>query len=643
MRISELWERVKRYEYVSFDVFDTLIYRSISDYHDINLMIVMLYQQRYGSKPHAFPKYRECAEAKARKVCRREVDLDTIYEYLPYEEYVNRRLILIEKEVETHNCTPNKRMVDFLTLCRENGKKIIITTDMYLTPDVFDEIFKKIGVRYDGLFISGMEGVTKRSGRLFEIVLQKLGIGPESIIHIGDDKNNDVLMPRKYGIESVERIGEKMFFPTYSTRKKWSLQRDHLQNIFNNKYTNIESDTPEFRLGYTVIGPFLYEFCQWLHNRKNSLGVERLFFIAREGYLIQKVYENMYPEEIDSIEYLRLNKNLLRLPSLKNNFNVNLFLQSLPKRSLFRWSEIFTHLGVENINELIPRMEEEFDNFDVNEVLKREKVLDGVYDEQVLFVMQYQKNEIEDQYEMLIEYLTRKGFFSPPKIGLVNNSMNGSAQLMLNRLFEDKVHGEIIGFQIIKTRQCARQLKNSVEAFVSDNNYPKYFYIYFRNNCLVIEHLLYEAAGTSRRFYRKGDEVKVLCDKPRKEIMNYRQISLLQDYALMFVDDYKSNVKIGSLESVRSLVRFLQKPYYEDAMMICNLWDDDVEGDRQICPSSELYKFSNILAKNITGNNNWLEGFLIKSGVNPSMLIISKYRLIIGYLLKSLLGREERA
>lgn len=279
MRISELWERVKRYEYVSFDVFDTLIYRSISDYHDINLMIVMLYQQRYGSKPHAFPKYRECAEAKARKVCRREVDLDTIYEYLPYEEYVNRRLILIEKEVETHNCTPNKRMVDFLTLCRENGKKIIITTDMYLTPDVFDEIFKKIGVRYDGLFISGMEGVTKRSGRLFEIVLQKLGIGPESIIHIGDDKNNDVLMPRKYGIESVERIGEKMFFPTYSTRKKWSLQRDHLQNIFNNKYTNIESDTPEFRLGYTVIGPFLYEFCQWLHNRKNSLGVERLFLL----------------------------------------------------------------------------------------------------------------------------------------------------------------------------------------------------------------------------------------------------------------------------------------------------------------------------------------------------------------------------
>ena len=56
----------------------------------------------------------------------------------------------------------------------------------------------------------------------------------------------------------------------------------------------------------------MVDFCQWLHQMKEKKHLNKLFFVAREGYLIQKVYATLYPEETDSLVYVRLNKNLLR-------------------------------------------------------------------------------------------------------------------------------------------------------------------------------------------------------------------------------------------------------------------------------------------------------------------------------------------
>lgn len=56
--------------------------------------------------------------------------------------------------------------------CRRQGKKIVITTDMYLSRNVIQSILVKIGVDYDFLFISGEENVTKRTGKLFPMCLK---------------------------------------------------------------------------------------------------------------------------------------------------------------------------------------------------------------------------------------------------------------------------------------------------------------------------------------------------------------------------------------------------------------------------------------------------------------------------------------
>lgn len=111
----------------------------------------------------------------------------------------------IEIYVELENCIPNAPMVEFVNYCRGIGKKIVITTDMYLPRSFFEQLFNKLGIKADFLFISSEERETKRSGKLFQILLKKLNVPAAQVLHIGDDDNNDIYQAMNNGIDSLER------------------------------------------------------------------------------------------------------------------------------------------------------------------------------------------------------------------------------------------------------------------------------------------------------------------------------------------------------------------------------------------------------------------------------------------------------
>lgn len=338
---------LSQYKYVSFDVFDTLLYRTFPHYTDVFDMMEALYNEAYDEKLSGFKKARINAERIARREKDgKEVTLDLIYEKLIYKECLKNKLKEIEKKVEIENCVPNQVMIDVLNECRSQGKRIVITTDMYLPRDVIDKILRKLEVEYDYLFISGEEGITKRSGELFPIVLQKLGINATDMIHIGDDTNNDILQPHKYGIAALERIQNGYLPLPYSLNKSSkNIENNHIEEFLKRGVQNYGT-TPEVILGYTMIGPLLWEFCEWIHNVKKELQLDRLHFVAREGWLIMQCYNLMYPEDGDIVNYIRLNKNLLRLPSLTSLNCVEKFLRSIPTRKIMKWRDILSYLGV---------------------------------------------------------------------------------------------------------------------------------------------------------------------------------------------------------------------------------------------------------------------------------------------------------
>ena len=163
--IDYLISETKKFEYISFDVFDTLLFRNVGDYKDIFYFIEEKYNQQFSDKISNFRTARIIAEQQARNESQKEdITFDDIYNKLNYSDHIKNTLKKIELQSEFESVFPNIVMVDFLLNCKRNGKKIIITTDMYLPNDVIYKMLKKCGIRKEyinNIFISGEIGLSK--------------------------------------------------------------------------------------------------------------------------------------------------------------------------------------------------------------------------------------------------------------------------------------------------------------------------------------------------------------------------------------------------------------------------------------------------------------------------------------------------
>ena len=385
------------------------MFRTVSDFRMIHQMVAKLYEEQYGISLPLYPKQRMDAEIKARNVWgRNEVNMDMIFEYLSeYSEEERNRLRFLEEKCEIDNCIGNPLMIEVWKWCRDNGKKIVIITDMYLPRRVLDTILAKIGVDYDYLYISGEEGVTKRTSELFAVVLRKLNIKPTQLIHIGDDLNNDINMPQIKGIASLLRLSNEANVLPYIKVKQCdtSLGKDHLFSLLSRYCSNRESLNSEQRIGYTILGPLIVDFCQWLHAIRKENNLHKLFFVAREGFFIKKVYEKMYPQEAHDLKYIRLNKNVLRLPLLSMHNACEYFMKAKVGRLIYDWKLIFDLLYISDYESAkhFVVLRTGFDRF--HETVTLKELESGKYNEILVSLFEYQREMIEEQCALLDEYL----------------------------------------------------------------------------------------------------------------------------------------------------------------------------------------------------------------------------------------------
>ncbi len=221
-------------EHVSFDIFDTLILRRCADAYDIFRLM------KSGVEDYATLRIR--AELKARSVstdvkaravrtdvraravstdvkaravstdmnvraagAAEEVSLDDIYRQVARK--TGRRLAeaLKAEEIRTEleYCFPNAETVHFFHRLRDMGKRIYLISDMYLPEYVICQMLDRCDISgWQKLYISSEYKRTKRSGRLFDCVLDENRIRPSELTHIGDNLISDYLIPVKKGIRA---------------------------------------------------------------------------------------------------------------------------------------------------------------------------------------------------------------------------------------------------------------------------------------------------------------------------------------------------------------------------------------------------------------------------------------------------------
>lgn len=614
--VEEIKNKLSKVNYVSFDVFSTLIFRTTKRPEDIFSIVEYRYNSTHSDKINDFRYTRIMSERLARDSRTSEdILLDAIYSKMPYSEGQRKELQDLEELLEVENCVPNRFMMEVVDYCRKEGKKIVITTDMYLSSKVISGILNKIGVKYDYLFVSGEVGKTKKSGTLFKHVLDELGIAPTDVIHMGDSIHSDIKMANKNGIEAIETPFLPKKYEYAISNPDYSLSVNQMESLIDDEFGMTTKLTSAKKLGYGVIGPVMFAYCRWVHDKKELLKFDELCFVAREGYLIQKCYEAMYPEEKDIIHYIRINKNVMRTPMLMALKSIQEMYDSLPVFNEYKWGQILSSFGINN-DETVNLIKDKISDYSADKTVTRTDIYSGKYETVFTVLKETLLNRANEQADLLKNYLYQNNL-QGKKVGMVNNSINGVAQNQLANISSQiGIDTDIYGLQFVHSDTCKATLGDKVYAWLNEANIPLHYINDFRRNSLLFEHMLFENEGTALNFATEDGKVIVKCADVGMEASNEIIVAEVQEYAIKFCSDYMSvNGVLPEADVIKKLMMFSKTPSAEDCKFVAQIVDDDIDGVKSMIRDDVSYSSKFVLGgKKIPSSIKWIEGYFVNKG-----------------------------
>ena len=312
---TEITNKIKNVEVVSFDIFDTLLIRPYIKPTDLFLQIDDIYDIK-------FSKYRKLAEKKAWKNLRKQksdkedINIYDIYKFMPknLQNYLEKEIDL-EKKI----LIKNPETIEILEFAKNSGKKIIITSDMYLPENIIIDILNINNIYYDKLYLSNVFSKRKDSGNLYKFIQKELDIPYNKIFHIGDNEYSDVKIPKNLGIitEKYTNIIKEFFAQNskyelfYKKNLSASISFLLASGIFSyyfykyfHKNTNYWS-----KIGCTVGGPICFAYLNKISQSAKMHNINNLLFIARDGYTLQKIYDMCFKLD-ENTKYIYAPRNI---------------------------------------------------------------------------------------------------------------------------------------------------------------------------------------------------------------------------------------------------------------------------------------------------------------------------------------------
>jgi predicted HAD superfamily hydrolase len=321
IHVRKFEDAVREAEIISFDLFDTLVKRNVVKPEHVHELVEREFFRQTGIKLSDYAGRRVEAEKRARRCnSKEEISLDDIFDVLcEIPEEWKSTLKKLERRTEIEVCTPNLSLQTVYEKALRAGKHIIITSDMYLDEDTIRQILYKCGYRiYEKLYLSSSFGKCKARGSIYEIIKRDYAGCQGRILHIGDNAKGDYVIPRKKGINALLVDGQpellKYWKKTDAKKVDDPFLHQRLYSFLNNHVGSKYSDAEA--IGLEVLGPMLLGFCKWLYQRLKADKIEKIFFLSREGKILQAAFRILYPEcEIEQA-YLYVSRQALTVPQL---------------------------------------------------------------------------------------------------------------------------------------------------------------------------------------------------------------------------------------------------------------------------------------------------------------------------------------
>ncbi len=562
----------------SFDVFDTLVTRVCGSPRKV-FDCVEHRAIALGFDAEGFAEERVSAEAAAiDAVGESKLKLEDIYSCFRGSRFegVRDKLMEIEIEAEVNLCVPIPEGVAVFRRCLESCDTVVVVSDMYLPERVVSRILDKCGIEgYAKLFVSCEYGETKADGSLYERAVSELGVRPDQITHFGDNLHSDVLSARKNGLRSCAMVcGKETALTKVMFQKLANRIMPHNSASYSLSFPPSGSDGMLIdEIGYNVFGPLLVSFCEWVHERKEAHGFDGLWFAARDGWVMKRCYDLLYPDE--HTEYLLVSRRSTTVPMLVKNPGISGFVKTVGLGREMSVDEILMRLGLSD--DQASRLESAYgfqpdERLVVSDLDKNPRFL-ALYRESESLIL----NNASDELEAMNSYLNRS-FGDAQSIGLVDLGWRGSIQHAIESalpeigLEEMKVTGLYLGIDVDSAwwgHQLMEGFLYSPMENIELGTSERWF------NALV-EAFFMAPHGTVRRYlFSKDGSAKAELEDREAGNEDSSPLFLVQEAALRFARDYKERRwdEYGILDKagvVQAFYRLGLEPAFKEA---CELGD----------------------------------------------------------------------
>jgi FMN phosphatase YigB (HAD superfamily) len=311
---------------VSFDIFDTLVVRRVAHPADVFLHLQRhaLFRDVPFAKSVARLRIEAEREARQQQFARNgsgEVVLSEIYaEFCRITKLSTdaiQHLVDAEETVETVLCRPNPIAAELLRLTKSAGKEAIAISDTYHRTIFLHRLLEGVGISLPAgsIYASSEHRVHKQGGRLYSVACSDRRIPASEVAHVGDHPISDHQTPRRMGLRPLLHghfVSPHPSPPFHEGEARWiesAVQAMRAYRMRCGRNNDFWRD-----LGYGVFGPLFVGFCQWLRDRMVEDGIQRAYFLLREGALLLRVIRCLFGDQTFGTRLLHASRRAMVLP-----------------------------------------------------------------------------------------------------------------------------------------------------------------------------------------------------------------------------------------------------------------------------------------------------------------------------------------
>lgn len=405
-------------------------------------------------------------------------------------------MVQMDLTVEKETSYPDPTIA---ALLEKDIERVICVSDFYHDADALSALLTHHKLdQVEEVYASCDHLLPKRTGALFDVVLEGEECTPDALFHVGDRADADVTMPRQRGIDAEQYIN--LWHDAHAAEdhaRFWShvngdtrRHQEALMRLLKLPATDGNTPLPVEAMGVVVAG-----FGMRIIEDAMRLGVDKVFFCTREGVFFRTVYDALAQEDVFELgsypasDTLHVSRRATFGPSLKT-FTMKELMRLWNQYSQQSLGMLATSLNIDAAD---------WEPFAAAENLSMDETIDLPWeDTRVQRLMRDQafidsvRIALWEKRAGLQTYLTSKGLGTKAqgKTMMVDIGWRGTIQDSLSELVRGDVHGSYLGLDFFINQQPANTTKS---AYLFDRNHSFDFAVHEYS---ALEFLFNSAGGS---------------------------------------------------------------------------------------------------------------------------------------------------